>query len=294
MSSVEIPEEYPETLGADVEALAREVGDMLNEALGKTWTEEAKASEIDIVTEMDRKSEELLLAGLGKLFPAANVLSEETGEVIRPDSSGAPLETPWRWCVDPIDGTTNFAHGNPVFTISIALEHASVGVVLGLVYHPPTGEAFSAELGKGAFCNGKPIHVSSVDSLVKAVVSTGFPTDRAVNSENNLANFARVALQVRGVRRIGSAALDLAYVASGRQDAYWEYRLSTWDIAAGVLLVREAGGKVNYMDGGEVDLSVLKHSPCASNGLVHDRMLQELDLGMKATPITLDTVTPKE
>jgi len=216
--------------------------------------------EVDIVTEADRKSEKVIVSRLRAHFPQHAIVAEEGG--------GAESQSVFRWHVDPLDGTTNFAHGYPCFAVSIGLEEAGE-LIAGVIYQPGSGELFTAGKGEGAYLNGKKIEVSRVEKLATSLLGTGFPSvKRAQNA--NIHYYWDFTLRSHGVRRDGSAALDLAAVACGRFDGFWEFGLHSWDTAAGVLLVREAGGKVTQFDGqpyrlGDRDL-------LASNGRIHSEM----------------------
>jgi myo-inositol-1(or 4)-monophosphatase len=217
-----------------------------------------KGRRADIVTEVDRASEAAIVTCLRASYPDATIVAEEAGLM-----SGRDDE---RWLVDPIDGTTNYAHGYPIFCISIAYErHGELQAAA--IYAPAMNELFLATRGGGATLNGAPIAVSHVDSLGSALICTGFhPAD----FDRNGSSFRAVSNRAQGVRRDGSAALDLAYVAAGRFDGFWEYDLHAWDVAAGTLLVREAGGRVDRIDGGAASLDA--GSILASNGRIHDEL----------------------
>lgn len=210
-----------------------------------------KLNQADIVTEADKAAERVLLDTIASEFPDHAVLSEESGE------SGQRGE--WRWVIDPLDGTTNFAQGLRQFAISIGIEHNGATVV-GVVYAPALGELFCAIRGGGAYLNGKRIAVSQKTRLDQAVVSTGFPVDRATNPVNNYDNALRVLPHVRGLRRLGSAAMDLCYTAAGFIDAYWEMNLHLWDVSAGILIAREAGATVEQFRD-DRNISILAASP---------------------------------
>jgi myo-inositol-1(or 4)-monophosphatase len=197
-------------------------------------------SVIDPVTEMDRRAEGFILAEIKGKYPHHHIISEESGEISGDENCS--------WYIDPLDGTINYAHGLPIFSISIGFELDRV-MRLGVVYNPVLDECFSAELGKGAWLNGQPVRVSKTRDLRRSLLVTGFAYDRRTNPENNLAQFNRLALLVQGIRRLGSAALDLCYVAAGRLDGFWELRISQWDLAAGALIAREAGAVVTAADG---------------------------------------------
>lgn len=200
---------------------------------------QTKLNSFDVVTEADKASERLIIDGIHSAFPGHSVLAEESGRDGTDDAE-------WLWIIDPLDGTTNFNQGLPVFSVSIALQHNGVTVV-GVVYAPYLGEMFTALKGNGAYLNGKPIHVRRNSDIGSMVVATGMPYDRDRHPDNNLDNISRVCLRVRGTRRMGSAAIDLAYTAAGYYDAYWELNLNIWDVAAGILLVQEAGGVVGSL-----------------------------------------------
>jgi len=236
---------------------AREAGRLLKNRFHESHQIQYKG-EIDLVTESDNMAEELITARIASSWPSHDILAEE--------KSGKTSGAAFRWIIDPLDGTTNYAHGYPVFCVSIALERENQ-VILGVIYNPMLEELFVALKGGGAFLNGGRITVSSTDSLNRSLLATGFPYDIRENPENNVSYFNALAVRVQAIRRAGSAALDLAYVAAGRFDGFWELRLKPWDTAAGVLLVREAGGTVTEIGGPSFHL----HSPSvlATNGRIH-------------------------
>ncbi|HMO59112.1 MAG TPA: inositol monophosphatase family protein [Roseiflexaceae bacterium] len=219
--------------------IARRAGALLLEGLERPPEVELKSA-FEVVTAIDRASEALIVSAIQEAFPKHGILGEE-GSDIKPDAE-------YRWVIDPLDGTNNYAHGFPFFCVSIALVHHD-SPILGVVFDPIRDELFVAEAGKGASCNERPIHVSPTPHLAAALVSTGFPYDFGTRHDNNALQFSRIQARTQGVRRPGSAALDLSYVACGRLDAHWELRLSPWDSAAGALLVREAGGLVTTWTG---------------------------------------------
>jgi myo-inositol-1(or 4)-monophosphatase len=249
--------------------LAREAGAQLRGFLAEGVATEYKG-DVDIVTIADRTVEAYLRDALLRTFPSHGVYGEE--------GTRDRLDAEHRWYIDPLDGTTNFAHGFPHFAVSMGLEHRPPGladdhdgpIVAGIVYDPMRDELFSAERGKGAFLNGKPIHVSKVPELGEALVATGFPS-RKRHDNPNIHFYQEFTLRSHGVRRAGSAALDLAYTACGRVDAYWEFNLNPWDVAAGFLLVEEAGGMVTGFDGSYRRLESLEI--LASNQLIHHELL---------------------
>ncbi len=252
-------------------AAAREAGALLASGfaggpaalLGLRQRAATKAGEFDLVTDFDRRSEALLVDRLGGAFPGDRVIAEEGGGQDG-DRDGAI------WYVDPLDGTTNFAHGLPFFCVAIA-RSVNGRVDVGVVHAPVLGATFTAVRGGGAFCNGNKLAVSDTAALDRAVLGTGFPSDRATSPDNNFAQFMAVKLKVRGVRRYGSAALDLAMVATGTFDGYWEMKLKPWDLAAGSLLVEEAGGKCTGWRGEPLVLE--RGAALASNGVLHDQIV---------------------
>jgi myo-inositol-1(or 4)-monophosphatase len=219
----------------------------------------------NLVTEVDRESERLIVGHLLGSFPDHNIVAEE-GEY-------PPGDAPFRWIIDPLDGTTNYAHGFPWFCVSIGLESAEE-LVAAVIFNPLQNELFTATKGGGAFLNGHRLYVSTHSPLQNTLLGTGFPYDCASDPANNFDNFIAFQKAARGIRRAGAAALDLAYVAAGRLDGFWELKLKPWDVAAGVLLVREAGGTVTTFDG--TDYDVFNHRILASNGLIHKEMVAML------------------
>ncbi len=242
--------------------VARAAGDLLRRELLAPRRITYKGSPTNLVTEMDARAEALIVDRLLGAFPDDAILAEERGA--QPGRSGR------RWIIDPVDGTTNYAHGLPAYAVSIALD---VGgrVELGVVYDPSHDELYVAERGGGAFCNDRRLAVSRTETLDASLLTTGFPYDIRVNPDNNLREYAVFATRSRAVRRFGSAVLDLAWVAGGRYDGFWELRLGPWDVAAGGLLVEEAGGRLTGITGGPLDLEA--PTLLATNGLIHDAML---------------------
>lgn len=244
--------------------LARRAGALLQEGYEKVGEVTLKG-EIDLLTQFDLRSEALLVDEIRAAFPEDAILAEEGGE-----HGGS--ET--LWLIDPLDGTTNFSHGVPIFGVSIACQRGRE-TLFGVVYDPMRDELFHALPREGAWLNGREIHVSGTATLDESLLATGFPYDIRSHPETNLDHFAAFKLRTRGVRRLGAAALDLAYVAAGRFDGYWEMRLWPWDWTAGMLIVQEAGGEVSRMDGGE-DIFRKPTSLLASNGHIHTQMLEVL------------------
>ena len=250
--------------------LACQAGEILRQEFGKPHTVEHKGI-IDIVTEADRKSEQYILQRIQADFADHTIVSEESG-VITGKKMGKELDA---WYVDPLDGTTNYAHGVPIFAVSIAYAHQG-RLNLGVVFDPMQNECFSAELGKGVWLNGHPIRVSQVSDLNNSLLVTGFPYNIRTTGETNLDHFAWFTLHSQAVRRLGSAALDLAYVAAGRLDGYWETSINPWDIAAGRLLVVESGGIVTDLDGNP-DYFKPPFKLVAANPSIHAEMLRGLN-----------------
>jgi len=244
--------------------LARQAGALIRENFSESHREMYKGT-VELVTEMDTASEQMIVAEIREHFPEHAIEAEE--------GFGKEEPSGYRWFVDPLDGTHNYAHNYPHFAVSLAL-YKGTEPLLGVVYDPLMDESFWATDGGGAFLNGRRLQVSTRAPLVDSLVSTGFPYDKATNPDNNVAEFSQVTPHVSGIRRSGSAALDLCYVAAGRQEAHWEMGLKTWDIAAGCLLVIEAGGKVTGPGGEPWD--VRNKRVVASNGRVHDELLQLL------------------
>jgi myo-inositol-1(or 4)-monophosphatase len=271
------------------ESIAREAGALLRNFYHRGVRTEYKG-EVDLVTEADRASEALIGDRLRATFPSHGIYGEE--------GTREGLECEYRWYVDPLDGTTNFAHGFPVFCVVMGCEYRRPGLlaaedgemVAGVIYDPLRDEMFSASRGGGATLNGEPIRVSQVRSLAESLIATGFPSKKRHNSPN-VHFYQEFTLRSHGVRRAGSAALDLAYIACGRLDGYWEFQLNPWDTSAGYLLVEEAGGRVTRFDGSKFALD--SREILASNGLLHPPMQQlfgDMFAGRNLAPI----LTPAE
>jgi myo-inositol-1(or 4)-monophosphatase len=246
---------------------AREAGRVLAEKFGRAIRVTNKG-DIDLVTEADIASERLIVERIRSYHPRHAILTEESGDVV----ALGDVDSEYKWIIDPLDGTTNYAHGYPVFCVSIALEHEG-RVVVGVVYDPTRDEMFAAERGGGATLNGRSLRVSETSDLNGALLCTGFPYD--VRDRGDFArHFRNFIMRAQSVRRDGAAALDLAYVAAGRFDAFYEEGLRPWDVAAGLLLVEEAGGRVTHYDGSPFRI----YTPpiAASNGLIHEAMLDVL------------------
>jgi myo-inositol-1(or 4)-monophosphatase len=246
--------------------VARDAGNLLVQRLGSAQI--SNKGDIDLVTEADIAAEELIIDRIRSHYPLHGILAEESGEAVQQ----GPSRSEWKWIVDPLDGTTNYAHGYPCFCVSIAVEHAGA-LEIGVVYDPMRDEMFAAERGQGATLNERRIRVSSVEELNRAMMCTGFPYD--VRTRPDFArDFTNFTLHAQAVRRDGSAALDLAYIACGRFDGFWEDGLNPWDIAAGAILISEAGGRITNYENEALDIYTKK--VVASNGRVHDAMLQLL------------------
>ena len=241
--------------------IAREAGALVANYHQRHIPFETKG-EFDLVTEADRASERLIVERLRSHFPAHAIVAEEGG--------GYESASEYRWFIDPLDGTTNFAHSFPMFCISMGLERAGE-LIAGVVYDPVHGELFTAERGSGAFLNHHRIHVSAAGRLSDSLASTGFPS-RKRHHNINIHFYYQLAMASHGVRRTGSAALDLAFVASGRLDFFWEFGLKPWDMAAGALLVVEAGGRTTDMKGGPLSVTESDHI-LADNGVLHEEIL---------------------
>ncbi len=240
---------------------AFKAGSLLRENINGVH-EIAYKGDINLVTEMDTRSERTIVEMLHTSFPDHGVVAEEG--TMKDNASD------YTWIIDPLDGTTNYAHGYPCFSVSIALEHRG-DVILGVVYDPMRDELFTAQRGQGAYLNGKQIQVSPVNLLMKSLLATGFPYDRKVSAKNNLNYFQEFLMASQEVRRDGSAALDLCYVAAGRIDGFWELKLKPWDVAAGSLIVREAGGTVSDLSGKRFEMHA--EEILASNGCIHQQMV---------------------
>jgi myo-inositol-1(or 4)-monophosphatase len=244
---------------------ARAAGEILRTEFRAAHRVGFKGQTINLVTEMDERAEELIVGRLAAAFPDDAILAEERGAAL--GRSGR------RWIVDPLDGTTNYAHGLPIFAVSIALE-VDRRIALGVAYNPTADELYVAERGRGATVNDERLAVSATASLEQSLLATGFPYNIRETRDTNLTEYAAFALRCRGVRRLGSAVLDLAWVAAGRFDGVWELRLGPWDVAAAGLFVEEAGGRITNLVGAPVDVDA--PAMVASNGRIHDEMLAVL------------------
>ncbi|MFQ5611950.1 MAG: inositol monophosphatase family protein [Anaerolineae bacterium] len=246
--------------------LARQAGHILRTHYNTGLHARTKSTDVDLVTQADLESEALILEAIRHTYPEHAILSEESGR-----SGQAGQE--YQWIVDPLDGTTNFAHAFPLFAVAITLVHRDA-LVLAVTYDPLRDEMFVAERGQGTTLNGRAVSVSKTDRLKQSLIGTGFAYIRAETERNNLNQFNRVMPVVQGIRRAGSAALDLAYVACGRLDGYWEFHLNPWDWLGGSLLVEEAGGRISNLDGGPPGLD--DRDLIASNGWIHRELLETI------------------
>lgn len=271
------------------EGIARDAGALLRRFYDKGVATEYKG-DVDLVTEADRASEKLIREKLTAAFPTHGIYGEE--------GTREQLTSEYRWYVDPLDGTTNFAHGFPAFCVILGLERRAAGLaadadgemVAGVVFDPLRNESFVAERGKGAWLNGKRVHVSKTKTLAESLTATGFPS-RKRHGSPNVHFYQEITLRSHGVRRAGSAGLDLAYVACGRLDGFWEFNLNPWDTSAGVLLVEEAGGTVTHFDGGKFTMD--SREVLATNGLILgevSHLFTEMFAGRELSPIP----TPEE
>ena len=241
--------------------ISREAGEIIKEGFGKNVTFEFKSNMNDLVTEIDKAAEKKIIEFIHKEYPGHNIFAEESGKL---DGNSE-----YTWVVDPLDGTVNFAHGLPLFSVSIGLMKNDE-IIAGAVYDVMMDQMYTAEKGSGAFQNGKRIRVSDNNDLQKSMLVTGFPYDIKENPKNAIEKFNVFLVEARAVRRLGSAAIDCCYVASGVFDGFWEVSLNLWDMCAGQLLIEEAGGKVTNMSGGKVDYNSVEL--LATNGKVHEAM----------------------
>jgi myo-inositol-1(or 4)-monophosphatase len=261
----------PAELLPSVIDIAQQAGAIIMRHYAAPITASTKANRIDMVTIADKESEIYIVAALKALYPTHHIVGEEGG------SQGVALaEAEYLWFVDPVDGTTNFASKLPQFCTSIALTDKNRQPLLAVIYDPAKRELFTATKGGGAWMNGRPVRVTETTELIDSVMASGFPTDRVTNADNNLREWAAIVPLIRGERRLGSAALDLAYVAAGRLDGFWESGLNPWDATAGVLLVEEAGGCVTDYDGEPMPQRQDRGRYVATNGKIHTAFLEAL------------------
>jgi len=250
--------------------IAKSAGKFLKDNEGKISEIKEKGSFTNLVTNVDKGSETLIKNFIIENFPGHGILAEEGG-AISPTSD-------YKWIIDPLDGTTNYTHAYPVYCVSIGVEHKGE-VVAGVVYDPNFDEMFSAEKGSGSFLNGRKLGVTATDSLERSLLATGFPYDIKKNPFNCVQHFNEFLMTAQAIRRLGSAALDICYVAAGRMDGFWEVNLHPWDTAAAVLITTEAGGKVTDFTGGKY--SIYQKNILLSNGLIHEQMIEVLKRNLK-------------
>lgn len=256
------------------EQIAREAGEIVRLHYERARESMHKSTEIDLVTAADKETEAFIVEALLGAFPGTHIVGEEGG------GYGASADqTPYHWFVDPLDGTVNFAHRMPFFSVSIALSDADLNPLLGIVLDPLHNEVFKALRGRGAYLNGRRIHVTQEAALERAMLVTGFPYDRWTNRDNNYEQFGNFLRRAQAIRCVGSAALDLCYVAVGRYEGYWESGPNPWDVQAGILCVEEAGGRISDYHGERSVQALRGHQIVASNTLVHDQMVAVLTQG---------------
>ncbi|MDZ7765118.1 MAG: inositol monophosphatase family protein [Melioribacteraceae bacterium] len=246
--------------------VTEQAGEIAREGFGKNFDIEYKSNSSDLVTEYDKKAEKFITDFIKKEFPGHSILAEESGE--------EKLDSEYRWVIDPIDGTTNFAHGLPMFSVSVGVQKNGQ-TIYGAVYDVMQKTIYSAELNSGAFCNGKKIEVSKNDDLKKSLLVTGFPYDIEKHMPRIVDKFSEILNKSRAVRRLGSAAIDLCYVASGIFDGFWELELQQWDVCAGNLILEEAGGKVTDFSGNPIKNSATEL--LATNGKIHTQLSEILN-----------------
>jgi myo-inositol-1(or 4)-monophosphatase len=263
-----------QTILQTAEGIARQAGALLLYHYERPRQANHKSTSIDLVTEADTASEAFVVAALREAFPDHHIKGEEGGGYDPPTE-----QTPYHWWVDPLDGTTDFAHRFPVFAVALALSDPDLNPILGVVYDPTRDECFKGIRGHGATLNGRPLHVTGTRNLAEALVVTGFPYDRWTVEDNNSALFAQFVRRTQGVRCAGAASLDLCYVAAGRHDLYWEHGPKPWDVQAGLLFVQEAGGRVSDYKGVLSKDALSGSTIVASNGHLHDQALAVIRLG---------------
>jgi myo-inositol-1(or 4)-monophosphatase len=250
----------------DIIDISRQAGSLIREGFGKSLHIEYKTNEINLVTEIDKASEKLIIDFIKKKYPSHSILAEEGG--------GVTKDSEYIWVVDPLDGTTNFAHGLPIFSVSIGLQKNNE-TIAGVVYDVMRNIIYSAELGGGAFADSEQIKVSATESLKHSLLVTGFPYNIAENPEGAFEIFTALSKNVRGVRRLGSAAIDFCYLASGIFDGFWEVYLHPWDICAGKLIAEEAGGLITDFNGNSID--IYSNKILSSNSKIHDQIISAMN-----------------
>lgn len=255
-------------------SIVTQAGKILRENIDKITADSVEDKRpFDYVTEIDKACEKLIINSINEHFPDHEILAEESGKNKNSNN--------YRWIIDPLDGTTNFIHGNPHCSISIALQKDNE-IILGVIYDPYRDELYYAEKGKGAFCNNKIIHVSKQEKISNCLIATGFPFKNRHLLDRYWKVLSEIFMKVSGIRRTGSAALDLAYVACGRFDGFWELKLSPWDVAAGTIIIEEAGGKITDFEG--KDNHIWSGDVVASNAIIHDFMMSRVQNVFKSNP----------
>jgi len=250
----------------DLVNIAKEAGSVIREGFGKSFKIEFKTGENNLVTEIDKASEKVITDFIRKKYPSHSILAEE--------GSGEQNDSEYLWVIDPLDGTTNFAHGLPIFSVSIGLQKNGK-TIAGVVYDVMRGIIFSAELGAGAFAKSEKIAVSNNDNLAHSMLVTGFPYNKKENPDKLFERFIALTKTARGVRRLGSAAIDFCYLASGVFDGFWEVHLHPWDICAGKLIVEEAGGRVTDFDGNKTNIFTKRI--LSTNGKIHEQVIKVMN-----------------
>jgi len=250
----------------DIIDISKQAGSLIRDGFGESVQIEYKSNESNLVTEIDKSSEKMIIDFIKNKYPSHSIIAEEGG--------GVKNDSEYIWVVDPLDGTTNFAHGLPIFSVSIGLQKNNE-TIAGVVYDVMRNILYSAQLGGGAFANSEQIKVSSTDSLKHSLLVTGFPYNVAENPEGAFERFTALTKNARGIRRLGSAAIDFCYLASGVFDGFWEVYLHAWDICAGKLIAEEAGGLVTNFDGNAIDIYSKKI--LASNGKIHDQIINVMN-----------------
>lgn len=250
----------------DLIEIAKEAGEIVRNGFGKNFNIEFKTNEANLVTDIDKASEKYITDTIKKKYPAHKILAEESGETAN--------SSEYQWVIDPLDGTTNFAHGIPIFSVSIGLQKNGE-TIAGVVYDVMRNILYSAELNGGAYADGEKISVSKNNIMGRSVLVTGFPYDISENPDNALEKFAAITRVARAVRRLGSAAIDMCYVARGVFDGFWEVHLHPWDVCAGKLIVEEAGGRVTDFEGKEIDIYSKRF--LVTNNQVHKSMMKILN-----------------
>jgi myo-inositol-1(or 4)-monophosphatase len=250
----------------DIIDISKKAGTIIKEGFGTTFKIEYKTNESNLVTEIDKASEELIINFIKEKYPSHNILAEEGGDLKK--------NSEYLWVVDPLDGTTNFAHGLPIFSVSIGVQKNNE-TIAGVVYDVMRNISFVAEKGSGAYANSEQIKVSKVNKLEHSLLVTGFPYNIAENPERAFERFITLTKKARGMRRLGSAAIDFCYLASGVFDGFWEVHLHPWDICAGKLITEEAGGVVTDFDGNSID--IFSKKILSSNNKIHRQIIDEME-----------------